>query len=298
MLPLYKYINKPSLLFTAIVQKLWFLFPDKPYLQILFYLRMGKRLDLKNPQSFNEKLQWLKLYDRKPEYTQMVDKYAVKDYVANIIGKEYIIPTLGVWDRPEDIDFDSLPNQFVLKTTHGGGGGGVVICKNKDCFDKVAAIKKLKRSMKQNIYNKLREWPYKNVQKRVIAEKYLSNTEGELDDYKIHNFNGVPKFILLCRDRFSEKGMSDDFYSEKWEHLDVKRPGKDNPDKHEKPKTLEEMLFLAKKISEELRFSRTDFYTVNDKVYFGEITFYPASGMFKFEPEKYDILFGSWLNLF
>ncbi len=164
---------------------------DRAYLKLRYYVEMGARLNLDNPQKFTEKIQWLKLYNRKPEYTTMVDKYAVKDYVAKIIGEEYIIPTLGVWDKPEDIDWDSLPDQFVLKTTHGGGGCGVVICRDKATFDKAKAIDKLNRSMKADIYRSFKEWPYKNVQKRIIAEKFMEDTSlHELRDYKFFCFGG------------------------------------------------------------------------------------------------------------
>lgn len=227
----------------------------------------------------------------------MVDKYAVKDYVARMIGEEHIIPTLGVWDKPEDIDWDSLPNQFVLKTTHGGGGTGVVICKDKQVFDRGLAIKKLKRSMQANIYGSLREWPYKDVPKRVIAERYMSDGDGDLNDYKVHCFNGIPRVILLCRDRFGNTGMTEDFYTDQWEHMDVKRPNHDNPNEHKKPAELEEMLALSRRLSEGIPFVRVDFYTIGNKVYFGELTFFPASGLAHFEPSCYDDLFGSWLKI-
>ena len=295
--PVLHYINKlPSYTFHRLWLFLAPVLPDKLYLQVLYRIRMGYWMDMEHPVTFNEKLQWLKLHNRRPEYTTMVDKQAVKEYVANIIGKEHIIPTIGVWDSVEEIDFDTLPNQFVLKTTHGGGGCGVVICKNKATFDKDAAIKKLQKSLDTDIYYVLREWPYKGVRKRIIAEPYMTDNGNVLEDFKIHNFNGIPRFILLCRDRFTGIGMSDDFYTTKWEHLDVKRPGHSNPGKHEKPKELEEMLSMAERLSKDIPFIRTDFYTIDHKVYFGELTFYPASGMSKFDPDSYDKLFGTWLK--
>ncbi len=151
---------------------------------------MGRKLDLDNPQTLNEKLQWLKIYNRKPEYTTMVDKYAVKKYVADIIGEQYIIPTLSIWNKVEDIDFDALPQRFVLKTTHGGGSGGVVICKDKSTFDRKTAVAKLAKAMKGDIYKTFKEWPYKNVPKRIIAEQYLVDENGELNDYKFFSFYG------------------------------------------------------------------------------------------------------------
>ena len=271
---------------------------DKLYLKILFRVQMGYWLDFKNPITFNEKLQWLKLYNRKPEYTSMVDKYAVKNYVASKIGSQYIIPTLGVWSTVEEIEWDKLPNQFVLKTTHGGGGCGVVICKDKASFDFDTAKKKLKRSLESDIYRMYREWPYKGVKKRIIAEKYMTDGEKELEDYKVHNFNGVPKVILVCRDRFKESSMIDDFYSDRWELLDIRRPGHPNSsDSIDCPEKLTEMLELSRKLSQDIPFLRTDFYTVDNRIYFGELTFFPAAGMTPYEPEIWDKTFGSWLKL-
>lgn len=281
--------------------RIWFilapLLPDAIYLRVLFRLKMGYWMNLNNPETFNEKIQWLKLYDHRSEYTTMVDKYSTKEYVVKIIGKEYIIPTLGVWERPEDIEWEKLPNQFVLKTTHGGGSTGVVICKEKCTFNRVEAIKKLQKSLKTDTYKLLREWPYKNVPRRILAEKYMADGNECLEDYKVHCFNGIPRFILLCRDRNKKSGMTDDFYSTTWEHIEVKRPGHTNPGGKKRPEELELLLSLSKKLSYNIPFIRIDFYIINHRVYFGELTFYPASGLSKFEPESYDRLFGSWMNI-
>lgn len=272
--------------------------PDELFLKMKYRLVMGQKLDLKNPKTFNEKLQWLKLNNRRPEYTTMVDKFAVKQYVADKIGEQYIIPTLGVWDSVDDIDWDSLPNQFVLKTTHGGGGGGVAICKDKSEFDKEQAIRRLKESLDSDIYTLFREWPYKDVPKRIIAEQYMTDEGKSLVDYKVHNFNGTPRFILVCRNRFHDSPMIDDFYSTDWELLNVHRPGHPQSDvPQEPPAKLQEMLDLAKKLSKDMPFLRTDFYVVNENIYFGELTFFPAAGMSKFEPTEWDDVFGSWLEL-
>ncbi len=297
MQPILNFIKHPSRLFLGIVKKTHFLYSDSVYLRLYYFFKLGKVLHLHHPLTFNEKLQWLKLYDRRPEYTMMVDKYSVKNYVAEIIGREHTIPTLGVWDSPDDIEWDLLPQQFVLKTTHGGGGCGVIICKNKATFNKDDAIHKLSVSLKSDIYKEFREWPYKNVKKRIIAEQYMTNDGQELEDYKIHCFNGTPKFILLCRDRFSKKGLSEDFYSTEWEHLNMKRPNRDNPGGHNRPKELDEMIRFAKLLSKDIPFIRTDFYIINGQVYFGELTFFPAGGMSSFEPEEYDRTLGSWLVL-
>ena len=178
---LYRAITHPSDLIIYLLQKAGVIarLDDETYVRLIYFIQFHKRLNLKNPQTFSEKLQWLKLYNRKPEYTKMVDKYAVKDYVTSIIGSEYVIPTLGVWDRPEDIEWDKLPNQFVLKTTHGGGNEGVVICRDKNTFDRNIAVEKLNKSLKQDIYRELREWPYKDVPKRIIAEQFISPSPEE-----------------------------------------------------------------------------------------------------------------------
>ena len=428
--------------------------PDDVYLSRMFKAKVGYPLNLTSPKTFNEKLQWLKLHDRKPIYTTMVDKYAVKDYVASIIGEQYIIPTLGVWDNFDDIDFDALPNQFVLKCTHDSGG--LVICKDKSKLDIKKAKKKINKSLHRNYYYMFREWPYKDVKPRIIAEKYMEDhstselrdykffcfagtakcykvdfdrfvshkanyftSDGELmklgeevcppdfnkelpipanlekmkelaaklsethpflradfydvdgkvyfgeltfypasgfgkfifdgndellgssiklpemvgggyyliykdmpcvlntavtkldnrkvvvdrqsrglDDYKIHSFNGEPKVILVCRDRFSELGLTEDFFDQDWTHLDVQREKHPNSSETiSRPKELDKMLELARMLSKGMPFLRSDFYTIGGKVYFGELTFFPASGFEKFVPESFDKELGDRLSL-
>lgn len=276
--------------------------PDAPYLKLLYRFKMGHRLDLKNPQTFTEKIQWLKLYNRKPEYTKMVDKYAVKEYVANIIGEEYIIPTLGVWDKPEDIDWGSLPNQFVLKTTHGGGGGGVVICKDKTTFDKTTAIAKLKESMASDIYSGLREWPYKNVPKRIIAEKFMAPEKSpapkDLPDYKFFCFNGEPKYCQVIRDRNTKETI--DFYDMDWNHMPfvgLNPVARNGHTPVARPGNLDEMKDLCRKLADSKTFVRVDLYVLDDKSYFGELTLYPASGMGVFTPEEWNGKLGDLLTL-
>lgn len=295
------YIKHPNLLRTNLHKKFVYAFArfysDRHFLETLFPLRVGYRLNLDNPQTFNEKLQWLKLYDRRPEYTQMVDKVEAKKYVASIIGEEHIIPTLAVYDRVEDIDFDALPNQFVLKCTHDSGG--IVICRDKHQLDREAAIRKLALGLKVNYFYRNREWPYKNVKPRIIAEQYMSNDGGqELTDYKVHNFNGTPEVILVCRDRYRDTGMTEDFYSRQWEHLNVSRPSHPKATSEEsRPVELDEMLRLSEKLANGIPFVRTDFYTIDHKVYFGELTFFPASGMEPFVPTEWDKAMGDWLKI-
>lgn len=284
--------------FASILMYLNFLFPDKLYLTLLFRLKMGFWIDWKNPKTFSEKLQWLKLYDRNPKYTTMVDKYAVKEYVAKIIGEEYIIPTLGVWDRPEDIDWDSLPQKFVLKTTHGGGGSGVVICKDKATFDKETAIAKLKKSFNKCIYNYLREWPYKNVDKKIIIEQYLYDVKCEsLRDYKFFCFNGKVEFFKVDYDRFTEHGAN--YYSLDGRMLEFgeKAYPRRLDIEIDLPKSLEKMILIAENLSVGTLFLRVDLYEVNNKIFFGELTFYPSGGVKEFTPVDWNEKIGSLLKL-
>ena len=256
---------------------------------------MHKKLNLKNPQTFNEKMQWLKIYNRNPKYSEMVDKYQVKQYVANIIGEEYIIPTLGVWDKFDDIDFDSLPNQFVLKCTHDSGG--LVICKDKEKLDVDSAKVKINESLRYNFFYLGREWPYKNVKPRIIAEQYMTDESGiELKDYKIFNFNGEPRIIQVDYDRFVQHKRN--LYTTDWNYIDAAIQYPNDPNrKITRPKKLEKMLELARILSKDIPYVRTDFYCIDERIYFGELTFYHESGFGKFTPEKFDLEMGEWINL-
>lgn len=425
-------IKHPEKVIVALGRKTT-LIPDNMYLRAYYKHIFGRRLNLRNPQTFNEKLQWLKLNDRNPLYTVMVDKYAAKNYVANIIGSEYIIPTYGVWDSFDEIDFDILPDQFVLKCTHDSAG--IIIVKDKNSFNRTEAKKKMQVALKHDFYCGGREWPYKNVPHRILAEKYMvdnkkyefqdcnfycfggtvkcrkddferfleqranfddkktilfnlgevacppffeqevektDNTglmvelvknlskstpsmradfydvdgkiylgeltfypapgldkgdlelekwiqipgggilattdlwvtfrrqenETSLTDYKIHCFNGKPEIILVCSDRFSKSGMKEDFYDTNWQKIDVKRPEHENSIfPIQKPDTLDTMLLLAEKLASDIPFVRVDFYTIGGRVYFGELTFYPASGLEQFDPPEIDLMFGKMLVL-
>ena len=270
---------------------------DSKYLKRKFLLTNGRAFELNAPNSFNEKLQWLKLYDRKPEYTTMVDKYKVREHISKLIGEQYLIPLLGVWDNPDEIDFDALPEKFVLKCNHNSGLG-MCICKDKNSLDINKVKKELRRGLKQDYYLTGREWPYKNVKRKIIAEQFMKSDEGGLTDYKVHCFNGVPKLILVCKDRFTKTGLTEDFFDVEWNHLDVKRPKQNNSSTSiAKPDELDEILKLSTKLSKNIPFLRTDFYIIEGKVYFSELTFYPASGFEKFEPEKWDEILGEWLVL-
>ena len=270
--------------------------PDEAYLKRIYRIHLSKQLDLDSPKSFNEKLQWLKLHDHNPAYQQMADKAEVKSYVAERIGEEYIIPTLGVYDCFDAIDFSVMPEKFVLKCTHDSGG--LVICRDKSRFDQQHAEKTINHYLKRDYYSCWREWPYKDLPHRIIAEKYIEAEKGDLADYKIHCFNGEPRIILVCQDRFSESGLKEDFFNEHWEHLDVRRPDHPNSDKEiEKPAQLEKMLELARCLSKDLPFVRIDLYLVKDRILFSEITFFPAGGLSPFVPDKWDRIFGDMLDI-
>lgn len=252
---------------------------DEKYLTRVFEIRTGKKLNLNAPKTFNEKLQWLKIHDRRPEYTTMVDKYAVKKYIADKIGKQYIIPTLGVWDKFEDIDFDKLPEKFVLKCTHDSGG--LVICKDKSKLDLEEAKKKINKSLHNNYFYSGREWPYKNVPPRIIAEKYMTddeNSEG-FTDYKFFCFDGKVDCVMVCLDRYTGNTKFY-FFDKDWKLKRLNKRGKAAPEGFTipKPECMDQMFELAAKLSEGITFVRVDFYQSFGQIYFGELTFYPDSG--------------------
>ena len=271
--------------------------PDEKYLKLMFRARMGKKLNLDAPQTFNEKLQWLKLYNRKPEYTRMVDKYEAKAYVAERIGAEHIIPTLGVWNSFDEIDFNKLPRQFVLKCTHDSGG--LVICKDKEKLDVKAAREKIEKSLKTSYYEWGREWPYKDVKPRIIAEKYMQDTETEdLKDYKFFCFGGMAKCFKVDFDRFIEHHAN--YYDADGNILDFGESA--YPPNLQKEIALNKLVLkkmeeFAEELSQTSPFLRVDFYDVNGTIYFGEMTFYPASGFGKFTSDEWDLVLGKWIPI-
>lgn len=289
--------NKYSF-YAALLECFNFLIPDKLYLQLMFRCKVGARLELKKPKTFCEKIQWLKLYDRNPLYTNLVDKSTVKEYVKGIIGDKHIIPTLGVWNNVEDIDYDALPNQFVLKTTNGSGGNDVVICNDFSIFNKEKTARHLKKSLKKNVYERLREWPYKNIKPRIIAEKYIEDKCGELSDYKFFCFDGVPQYCQVIRNRFTKETI--DFFDMTWRHMPfigLNPIVKNGCDSVEKPSCLNEMIEACKKLSRTIPFVRIDFYVVNNDFYFGEMTFYPKSGFGSFYPTEWNYRLGKMVKL-
>ena len=271
------------------------LIPDKTYIQIYYFAHFKHFCDLKNPKTYNEKLNWLKLHDHNPLYTKIVDKHDVKEYVADIIGSEYIIPTLGVWNHFDEIDFDKLPNQFVLKCTHDSEG--LVIVRDKAILDKAIAKEKIEAALKQNFYYIGREWPYKDVKPRIIAEQYMEDhVDGELRDYKFFCFNGEPKAMFIASERASGH-VKFDYFDLNFHHLDIKQKYANADKPLRKPETFEKMIELSRTLSDGFPHVRVDFYEVDGHLYFGELTFYHFSGFIPFEPDEWDEIFGRWLNL-
>ncbi len=270
------------------------LIPDRLYLSLLYYKHFHKFPNFNSPQTFNEKLQWLKLYDRRPEYTKMVDKYAAKLYIAEVIGEEYVIPTLGVWDKFDDIDFDSLPNRFVLKCTHDSHS--IIICKDKTKLDINAARAIITSGLNRNFFYYGREWPYKDVKPQIIAEKYMEDSSStDLCDYKFMCFNGKVKCTFVCSDRSSELKVT--FFDNNWQILPFERSHPASKTIINKPLNFELMIKLAEKLSKDIPFLRVDFYEIDGKVYFGELTFYPGSGFESFQPSEWDTKLGQWIIL-
>lgn len=291
------YIQHPQLAGLWIVKKWFQWLPDRLYLKLRYQFETGEKLHLKNPITFNEKLQWLKLYDRKEIYTKIVDKYSVKKIVSDKIGDSYVIPTLGLWKNFEEIDFKILPKQFVLKTTHGGGGGGVAICTDKASFDIEEARKKINTSLNRDIYKSCKEWPYKYVPKRIIAEQFIQSSDGDLRDYKFFCFNGEPRFLKVDFGRYKEHHAN--YYDLDWNFLPFGESALPPIESHieVKPKNFDEMCKIARTLSKETKFLRVDLYNVDGKIYFGEMTFYPASGMGHFTSTEWEIKVGDMLNL-
>lgn len=273
--------------------------PDKLYVQLYYTMRCGRPCNFKNPTTFNEKIQWLKLNDRNPLYTKMVDKYEARQIIADTIGEEYLIPLLGgPWYSVDEIDFDALPDQFVLKCTHDCGG--VIICRDKNTFDREAAKKQLAECMKINYYWISREWPYKNAKPKIIAEQYMEEPGQDfLTDYKFLCFHGEPKVIMTIQGgHLDESQVVRRMYDTDWNLIPVGLRGKAPVSEAEpKPEQLAQMLELARKLSAKMKFLRVDLYVVNGRIYMGELTIYHMGGMERYVPESYNTLFGSYLDL-
>jgi hypothetical protein len=272
--------------------------PDELYLKLFYRAKLKKKCDLKHPVLYNEKMQWLKLYDRKPEYASMVDKYEVRQYIADKIGEEYLIPFYGVYERWEDIDFDKLPDQFVVKCTHDSGS--VEICTDKAAWDKDKAAERIKAAMSRNYYKAYREWPYKDVRARIIIEKYIVDESGEdLKDYKVMCFNGRAEVVEVHENRFVKgKEHTQTFYDREWNVLPIVQFCLNPCNEHrEKPEYMDELFRLSEQISADMYHARIDWYLLKDKIYFGEITFYDGSGFEIFADEAQERFLGDMIHL-
>lgn len=289
--------NPRSLLYVPIYKFSKYIKNDVFYLKCLYLIRMGKILDLNCPKLFSEKLQWLKLNHRKPIFHTMVDKYDVKKYISDKIGEQYAIPTLGLWNRFEEIDFAKLSDKFILKCTHDCGS--YYICKDKSSFDYEKCKTKINKGLQRNQYLLSREWPYKDLKRRIIAEPLLQDHINEfIIDYKFYCFNGDPKMLYIGTNRGKEDGLCEDFFDINGNHLEIRQKGyKNNSDRPNLPVNFNKMIELSKILSKETIHLRVDFYEINNQIYVGELTFFDGGGLFQFEPKKYDRIVGDWLEL-
>lgn len=273
-----------------------YILSDKSFIKKIYKKRMGKEINLSNPQTFCEKQNWLKLYDRKPIYTVMVDKYLARDFVSERIGDKYLVPLLGVWDNADDIDFSSLPDKFVLKCNHNSD---VIICKDKSTFNEDETRKKLREQLKSDYYLRKREWPYKNIPRKIICEKYMENANGtEPIEYKVLCFGGIPKYVIVISGRFSNKETTMDTYDINWNYTNLINgdcPLSGNI--FEKPTCFKEIYEISEKLSENTPFLRVDFNFWNNKLYFGELTFFDAAGFEKYKPVEWDYHLGELIEL-
>lgn len=288
-------IRQPKTLLILILEKLSPFFTTRQYIKLRWRLVIGESLNLKNPQTYNEKLQWLKVYYRDPLYTSLVDKFKVKQFVSDIIGSQYVIPLIASWDSVEEIEWDKLPNQFVIKCSHDCGG--MIICRDINTLNIDAAKRKLKNCLKTNYYYKSREWPYKDVKTKIFAETYMEDEYGELRDYKFFCFNGEVKAMFIASDRSKITDTCFDFYDADFNHLPFTQWHPNATAVIEKPKSFEKMKELASKLSQGMPHVRVDFYEVKGQIYFGEFTFFHYGGMMPFSPKEWDYTFGIWLTL-
>lgn len=273
-----------------------YILSDKTFIKKMYKERMGKEIDLSNPKTFCEKQNWLKLYDRKPIYTVMVDKYLARDFVAERIGKDYLVPLLGVWDNADEIDFSLLPDKFVLKCNHNSD---VTICTDKSSLNEEETKKKLNEQLRVDYFVRKREWPYKNVTRKIICEKYMENTDGtEPLEYKVFCFNGVARYVLVIANRFSNKEITMDTYDLNWKYTDlVNGDCAQAGNLFDKPTFLDEIKNISETLSENVPFLRVDFNFWNQKLYFGEMTFFDSAGFEHYKPEQWDRILGELITL-
>lgn len=290
-------ISKLRIIEGIVARALVRFLPDDIYIKMAFHSRVGYYPNLNNPKTYNEKLQWLKLNYHRAEYSAMVDKITAKEYVRSIIGEEYIINTIGTWDNVDDVDWDSLPMQFVIKVT--SDSGGIVVCKDKSQLDIAKAVSKLKKGWGQNYYKYNKEYPYRGVVPRILAEEYIEcEDDGELKDYKFFCFDGEPKFLFVASDRQNpDQETKFDFFDLGWNHLPVINGHPNSDQTPYKPERFDEMVDIAAKLSQGMPHVRVDLYNIKGKIYFGELTFFHWSGMMAFSPLEWDYRFGEYINL-
>lgn len=273
-----------------------YILSDKSFIKKIYKEKMGKEINLSDPKTFCEKQNWLKLYDRKPIYTVMVDKYLAREFVAERIGEDYLVPLLGVWDSADDIDFSLLPDKFVLKCNHNSD---VTICTDKSSLDTKKVRKKLNEQLKRDYYLRKREWPYKNVPRKIICEKFMENRDNsEPLEYKVLCFGGKPKYVIVISGRFSNRETTMDTYDMEWKYTSLING--DSPlagNIFEKPECFDEIISISEKLSENTPFLRVDFNFWNEKLYFGEMTFFDAAGFEKYKPEEWDCILGDLIEL-
>ena len=283
-------------MFAELHARIASLLPDSIYLRLVYPRIVGRPLHLRHPVTLNEKTNWLKIHDRRPVYRIMADKLKAKQFVADKAGSQFVVPLLGSWDKFDDIPFDSLPDRFVLKTNHDSGG--VVICRDKATLDMDAARRKLEKSLARDYFRQFREWAYKGMPRKILAEEFLEPPDGgELVDYKVFTFNGEAKLAFAATNRQGPGDVLMNFYDRDWNSIPVARLHARNPVETPKPAGWETMIRLAETFGKDMYLLRTDCYQVGDRVYVGELTIYPSGGIDPFDPESYDTLFGSWLKL-
>ncbi len=294
-------MSKPHFagVFKSLLYSTSALFPTPLYLKMLFRIMMGERLDLENPRTINEKIQWLKIHDRNAAYTSLVDKVTAKDHVLEVTGDEsLIIKTLGVWKHFRDIDFDSLPDSFVLKANNSGGSKGIAICGDKSSFNRAAAGRKLERALKRNLFWRYREWPYKDISPAILAEEYIGKADSDFSEVKLVCLNGKVKYAFICLGRHSGKGTTYDFYDRDWNLLPFTQVKEHNSGKPvPRPVHFDRMIEVAEQLSSGMRLLRVDFYDTPQRLMFGEMTFYDGSGFELYHPGEWDGIIGSWLDL-
>lgn len=291
------FLKHPKYLILRLSERGLFPISDKNYLKLRYKEVFNRELNLDDPVTFNEKLQWLKLYDRNPSYTDLVDKYEVKKIIEEKIGKEYVIPTLGIYNRFDEIDFDKLPDKFVIKCTHDSGG--LIVCRDKNKLDLDQVEKTINKHLRHNFYYNGREWPYKNVRPRIMIEKYMQDkNKKELVDYKFYCFNGEPKFLYVSEGLENHETAKIGFFDMNFKKCSFKRNDyKSFECPPKKPENFSEMVKIAKELSKGLKFVRVDLYSINNNVYFGELTFTPNAGLMIFNPPSWDEKIGKMLSL-